>query len=79
MGDFESWCRFPLEMYGMWTSNYDSKKTGGKKHQGIEKKGLKLDFGYAIIPNCDILFLFLVPNKEWGPETIRRCKRHEQI
>ena len=34
MGDFESWCRFQVEMYGMWTSGNGGKKNGGEKHQG---------------------------------------------
>lgn len=32
MGGFEDRRRFQAEMYGLWTSDYDTKKTSGKKY-----------------------------------------------
>jgi small subunit ribosomal protein S6 len=42
-------------MHGLRTSGHAVPQTGGKKHQRIEKKGLKSQSSYGKIGNCDIL------------------------
>lgn len=34
MGSITCWYGFSIKMFGMWTSNYDSKKAGRKKYKG---------------------------------------------
>ena len=34
MGGFENRSRFPAEMPGVWTSDYDAQAAGGKKREG---------------------------------------------
>ena len=56
MGDTKGWSRFPTEMYGMRTSDYDSTETGRKKYKRFEEKGLKSGILYDIVDNRDTIF-----------------------
>jgi hypothetical protein len=54
MGDIASRCGFQAKVRRLWASDNDSQKKCGKKHKGIEKKGLKPSPKYVIINIRDI-------------------------
>ena len=54
MGDSSRGGRFQTEMHRLRSPYYACKKTGGKKHQRFEKKGLIILETYAKINPRDI-------------------------
>ena len=78
MGDSAGRGRFQAEVHRMRTPDYDCQKTRGKKYKRFKEKSLKQASTYGNIDTRDILF-YPCSRFARGPETIRRCKRHEQV
>ena len=71
-------------MPGVWTSDYGSPEVGGKEYEGNQEKSLKGTGIYGMISNRDVpgdfyslRYNFPCSRVDRGPETIRRCKKHE--
>ena len=63
VGDTSRRCRFPTEMYGLWTPDHGSTQACGEKYTRFEKNRKKINLcftlreSYARIKNRDIFHI----------------------